>query len=220
MNESLTKEDYMKIPAQLRKPEGEDGYKVAEFMNTGNLPMNLHTLAAVNPEENDSILEIGMGNGHFVKNILNLYETINYTGCDYSLDMVEASVEKNKKFMENGRAKFVHGNVQQLPFHDNSFNKIFTINTFYFWDDFPKVIRELKRVLLLGGVLIISVRPKHNLVDFPVTEFGFSLFTETEIIEILSENGFRFKEVAKVKEPNREFMGEIQERENLILTFN
>jgi ubiquinone/menaquinone biosynthesis C-methylase UbiE len=146
MNQKLTEEEIKAIAAQLRKPDGELGTQVAQIMNVGNQPMNLHTLAVLNPQPLDNILEIGMGNGFFVKNILRLDDSIKYTGCDYSELMVKESIQNNREFVENGRAKFYWSNINNLPFENSIFNKIFTINTFYFWENVSIVLGSHKKV--------------------------------------------------------------------------
>jgi ubiquinone/menaquinone biosynthesis C-methylase UbiE len=96
---------------------------------------------------NESLLEIGMGNGFFVRNILEIDDTVSYTGLDFSVDMISESTRLNEEFIENGRAQFQLGEASNIPFPDNSFDKIFTINTIYFWEDPEKVLSEFKRVI-------------------------------------------------------------------------
>lgn len=219
MNTKLTEDDFKKIAAQLRKPSGENGIKIGEIMNKGNAPMNLHTLAVLNPESNDYILEIGMGNGYFVKNIVQLAPSIQYTGCDYSETMIQAASVMNQKFIDQGNVTFVEANIQKLPFENDSFNKIFTINTFYFWEDQDKILKELKRVLKANGTLIIAIRPKHNLEKFPVTKYNFLVLSTDEIIKLLNKNGFNSIEVTEIKEPiQKANSGLISEKETLILS--
>lgn len=219
MEKELTEEDYKIIAAQLRKPEGEDGISIGELMNGANRPINLHTLAVLDPKANESILEIGMGNGHFVKNIVKLNSSIKYTGCDYSELMVEQAAQTNRKFVKKGRASFVQGNIQELPFLDNSFDKIFTVNTFYFWDEFEKSIAELRRVIKNDGILILSGRPKHNMETSPVTRHGFSIYSNEEIIELMQSNGFNLKDMTNVMEPSQEHFGKSIAMESSIMTF-
>lgn len=217
MNKTVTEEEIKAIAAQLRKPEGELGTQVAQVMNVGNQPMNLHTLAVLNPQPLDHILEIGMGNGYFVKNILRLDDSIKYTGCDYSELMVHESVQNNREFVENGRAKFLWANINQLPFENAEFNKIFTINTFYFWDNIAIVLAELKRVLIPNGELIISIRPKHNLEKNPINKYGFAVYETDDILKMLSDNGFNPVEITKIIEPPQERMGMMMDRESVMI---
>lgn len=217
MSKKPTEEDIKKIAAQLRKPDGEHGIEVGKMMNDGNMPMNLHTIAVLNPQPNEQILEIGMGNGFFVKNILGVDPSIQYTGCDYSDLMVQESTRINQSFVDAGRAEFVHGNVQELPFSDHQFDKIFTVNTFYFWDDHVRVLKELSRVLKPQGSFVLSIRPKHILEQYAVTQHNFAIMDNEEIISLLQQEGFSTIEQTKVVAPSQERWGNVFARESLIL---
>lgn len=213
----MNQEDIKRFASQLRKPEGDMGIDVAKKMNEGNAPMNLHTLAVVNPQANDRILEIGMGNGFFVKNILNMDPSITYTGCDFSELMVAESTKINSEFVKSGRAAFVLGNANGLPFDDNSFNKLFTINTIYFWENPAAVLSEFRRVLTSNGSLIISARPKYIMEKYPVTQYGFTMYEKEEILNLLKENNFNPIEVTEVTEPPQDVFGNIMERQSLMV---
>ncbi len=195
--------DLRVIAAQLRKPEGEAGSEVAVSMNQGNAAMNLHTLAVLRPEAWDHVLEIGMGNGYFVKNILLYDDSIKYTGCDYSSLMVKEAEQNNAAFVGKGRAHFVQGSITKLPFEDKRFSKVFTVNTIYFWEDTRKALNELKRVLAPGGVLILSIRPKHIMEALPVTKFGFAIYSKAQVVDLLTTHGFVVKSITEVKEPEQ-----------------
>ena len=217
MSKEMGEQEFREIAAQLRKPAGEMGLMIANRMNEGNKPMNLHTLVVVDPQPGDKILEIGMGKGLFVKNILKADESITYCGCDYSDLMVKESIDINQKYINDGRAQFIHSGAEELPFDDNSFNKIFTINTLYFWDNHIKVLKELNRVLTSDGSLIISVRPKHNMQNYPVTKFDFTLFSKEDIVEFLTSNNFQVLEITEIKEPPQMAYGMLSDRETLII---
>lgn len=217
MSKEMSEQEFRQIAAQLRKPEGEMGIMIANRMNEGNKPMNLHTLAVVDPQPGDKILEIGMGKGLFVKNILCLDDSITYCGIDYSEEMVNESIAINPDYVHNGRAKFINAGAGNLPFPDNSFNKIFTINTLYFWDDYTEIFNELKRLLFGDGLLIISIRPKHNMLNFPPTQFGFRLFSKEDAVQLLESNSFSVLEITEIKEPPQVAYGKLTERETLIL---
>ncbi len=216
MEKQYTEEDFKNIASQLRKPEGENGLKIAEVMNKGNSPMNLYSIAALNPLPNDNILEVGMGNGYFVKNIVSLSSTINYFGCDYSALMVEEARKLNKNWVDKGSVSFLKATIDSLPYKNHSFHKIITINTFYFWEDHHKALSEIKRVLKPRGNFILSVRPKHNLEKFPVTKYNFNILSNKKIIELLKANGFVRIEVTEIKEPIQEEFLSNPERETVI----
>lgn len=186
------KEELFKsLAQQLRYPAGNLGKEVAEKMNKGNRLMNLETIKELHVSENDCVLEIGMGNGFFVKDILSSNNTIEYYGCDTSPEMVDQAIELNSGWVKNGRASFVVGDAHKLPYPNQHFNKIFTVNTIYFWEDAPKVFDEFKRTLKKDGTLIITIRPKAVMEKMPVSKYGFRLFSREDAIRVLSENGFK-----------------------------
>ncbi len=206
------------LAEHLRKPHGEVGVEVGNHMNVGNGPMNLHTLAVLNPQPNDHILEIGMGNGAFVRNILGIDSSIHYTGCDYSETMVRESIKNNSELVDTGRAVFHHTDAENLPIEDQSVTKLFTVNTFYFWQRREHILQEFKRVLAPEGKLILAVRPKHNLEKFAVTRYGFSMLSKSEISDILHHNGFGEFEYTEIKEPDQHNWKDHITRETLIIS--
>jgi len=213
----LKEADFKLLGEQLRKPDGEMGIQVGEAMNSGNAAMNLHSIAIVNPSPDDLILEIGMGNGYFVKNILNIDPTISYIGYDYSMDMVKESEKLNGNFVKQGKAKFIQGDIASIPFQGESITKIFSVNTIYFWEDTQKVMQDLKRLLQSNGELTIAFRPKKNMEQFPVTEFGFNFFTKEEVKELFEKSGFKSIEVTHIYEPEEEIFGKNLIKENVVI---
>ncbi len=203
--------------AQLRKPQGEYGIATGEWMSKGNQHIIRDTLSILNAEADDSILEIGMGNGFFVNEILSKHPSITYTGCDYSELMIEESEKINAEWITKGQAKFTLSNVTSLPFFNNLFNKIFTINTIYFWDNEIKVLNELKRVLQPNGKLIIGFRPKHMTEKYAFTKYGFNLFSKKDVVKLLSDNGFTVTDAIENKEPDFELQGETMKMKNVII---
>ncbi len=186
----LRKEYEIKTLAeQLRLPDGELGIKVGETMNKGNRLMNLETISQLGIVDNDKILEIGMGNGFFVKDILAAGKNVKYSGCDFSDTMVKEASILNGSFAAN--AQFILSNADQLPFGDGSFDKVFTVNTIYFWGDAQRTFTEIQRVLKPDGILIVSLRPKSIMDKLPVVKFGFTTFSKEDIIKLIEENDYK-----------------------------
>lgn len=213
MDETLAQQ----MAAQLRRPSGEAGVQTGEWMNRGNVHMNITALEMVNAAANDTILEIGMGNGFFVKDILQKDPSVKYTGCDFSDVMVTEAERLNAAWISNGQAKFICADVSNMPFDDGSFNKIFTVNTIYFWEDAIAILAELKRVLKKDGTLIISLRPKHLMQNYPFTKYGFTLFAKADVVQLLEANGFTIVQAVEKPEPDFELNGEIIKMECLVI---
>jgi ubiquinone/menaquinone biosynthesis C-methylase UbiE len=127
--------DLQLLAAQLRKPEGVVGKQIGEVMNNGNLILNQWTIAALDLQDDDYVLEIGMGNGLFVKDIVSAKPLIRYEGLDYSQTMIDEASKINSTLVQDNKARFTLGTAGNMPFQDQSFSKIFTINTIYFWEN-------------------------------------------------------------------------------------
>ena len=205
------------IARQLRKPEGDLGKVVAGKMTTGNQLINEWTIEALSLAPHDNVLEIGMGNGVFVKKVTSGDASIKYTGVDYSPLMVEMSTLQNQALIKNNRAHFVLADACSLPFGNHSFTKVFTVNTLYFWDQKEKILAEIRRVLKPEGVLIISIRPKEIMKDFPFAPYGFTLYSKEDVTTLVEENSFSVIEIIERNEPEQELNGKMVPTASLIV---
>jgi ubiquinone/menaquinone biosynthesis C-methylase UbiE len=196
------------LASQLRQPQGDFGRQVGEKMNEGNAHMNRYTIERLRISPQDRILEIGMGNGFFVKEILAVDPSVRYTGCDFSETMVEAANRLNAPFVQSGQARFFLAGADRLPFNENAFNKIFTVNTVYFWEEPKKIFAELSRVLESGGQLLISIRPKAVMEQLPMVKYGFRTFTADTLPALIAENSWRLVDLIEKSEPDQDFMGQ------------
>jgi SAM-dependent methyltransferase len=195
--------DYVLLAAQLRKPEGEFGKTVAVNMNTSNSAINLHTIQLLQVMAYDTVLEIGMSNGFFCKDVLARHASVTYAGCDFSELMVAEAIALNKEMVENGRACFALADATALPYANNSFSKLFTVNTIYFWEQPLQPLAEIYRVLEPGGVAIISLRTRESMLQMPFVEYGFHLLEEDDLLPLLGDTGFT--SIKMIHEPDPPF---------------
>ncbi len=164
------------MASQLRKPEGEIGIKVGEQMNIGNEHICKNTYLNSNLQENETVLEIGMGNGLFVNEYLTTTSNTNYVGVDFSSLMVSESIKNNKSLIQSERVTFIEASIEKLPFKDNSIDKIVTANTLYFWPNPKQNTQELLRVLKPNGLLVIGYRHREFMDKLELANFGFTIY--------------------------------------------
>lgn len=213
----MDEKTFIEIAKQLRQPSGEYAVQVGEKMNEGNHHINLNTIDALHPLAGDHILEIGMGNGFFVKNILSVDPSITYTGCDFSDIMVAEAIRLNQTYVKDGQAQFVYADANDLPFANESFDKVFSINTLYFWDDTQKVLAEIRRVLKPLGQILLAIRPKSNMEHYPFVKYGFNTFSKEDLSHLLTTNHFSVVEVIEKEEPEVEINGELTKTATLLI---
>ena len=196
------------LAGQLRHPEGENGVKMGLHMNKGNKHICLNTYQTLKPNPANAVLEIGMGNGYFIKDLLNMAADLHYTGIDYSRTMVDAAIELNKDLIDRGQVRIEHASLSNIPFDDETFDCLTTTNTLYFWPDPTNNIKELARVLKSGGKLVIAYRPRAFLEQVEFTRYGFSKFEKQEVEELLKTSGFKQVHTTVIQEPDTVKLGD------------
>ena len=74
-------------------------------------------------------------------------------GIDYNEKMLELAIKKMKKM--NIKAQLFQGNVEKLPFPENTFDTVINTMAFTGYPNGEKAMSELKRVLKRGGKLLL-----------------------------------------------------------------
>jgi SAM-dependent methyltransferase len=151
---------------------------------------------------------------------LNAAENVRYAGCDFSEEMVEEAKTMNLAHVQARKAEFYHGSIENMPFDDSTFTKVFTVNTLYFWEDYERTLAEIRRVLISGGKLLIAIRPKQIMQAIPVCQHGFRLFDGEEVRVMLEQNGFKDISLFEAKEPDQEWEDGALEMATLVIQAN
>lgn len=184
------------IDFQHKEPRGLLGLYIGERMVRQHRPETAWTLSLLNLELSDDVLELGCGAGYAMKLLLKESQVNQAVGLDLSHSILRSAAIRNRKEIKMGKARFLHGNVNQLPFKNSSFSKIFSIHSVYFWEDLPSSLSEIYRVLKPGGCAIITYCNGKNEETWNDIE--------QEIIPIMKQKGF--KKVELLKGPHsREF---------------
>jgi ubiquinone/menaquinone biosynthesis C-methylase UbiE len=180
------------LASQSRRPKGVIGKLMGKLMNKFNAQMNETTIQLLGIDEDEYVLEIGFGNGKYIAEIIEKVKGTHVFGLDFSDAMVKTASKLNKNSIEQGRVQIAQGEVEKIPFNDRMFDKIFTVNTIYFWSDPILGLQEIKRVLKPGGRLVITFRSKDIMSQRTSDEYDFSLYTpEVEEVEtLLKETGY------------------------------
>lgn len=180
------------LARNLRQPTGFMGKLVGLFMNKGNDFMNRFTINFLDPQNSDRILEIGFGNGKYIRELAKIANNGIVGGVDYSETMVQQAVKRNKALIDRGIVKIKRGEVSKIPFDNESFNKVFTVNTLYFWPNPSKDLQEIHRILKPAGKLIITFRSKEKMETLEFTKHGFTLYEPQEVVALVKSAGFHF----------------------------
>lgn len=203
------------LAKQLRLPEGETGKQIGLQMNKGNKHICLNSYKVLNPKNGDRILEIGMGNGFFIKDLLLMATGLKYMGVDFSATMVHEANLINKELIDAGHIQFKQASIEKLPFNDNSFDSITTTNTLYFWPQPVQNALELLRVLKPNGKLLIAYRSKSFMDQIEFSKHGFEKYEIQDVESLLREIGLKQISTQRIEEPALEFDGEVIQMEGI-----
>lgn len=196
-----------KFMCQFRKPTGFLGRFVARFMNMGHQYLWNWGLNLVSIGEKASILDIGCGGGMAVNILARKAYNGKIYGIDYSEDMVSLARKVNKNLINQGQVEISQGSVSDLPFTDNSFDLVTAFETLYFWPNLSDDLKEIKRVLKPGGVLLIC-NEAYKDIKFEkrnslwVKNIGMQIHTPDELHGMLTGAGYEGIEIATIDKRN------------------
>lgn len=101
----------------------------------------------------DRVLDVGCGSGRLVPLIC---EAVGPRGSLVELDFAPGMVNIARDKAENGRVKFIVGDAHGLPFPDGDFDKVIALALLPHLDDRSTALKEFRRVLKPGGLLVIA----------------------------------------------------------------
>jgi SAM-dependent methyltransferase len=145
-------------------------------------------LLAVQP--GDRVLDVGCGPGVTVQLLAELGQAA-IVGVDPSAVMVRQSTARNRGAIARGQVEIRQAGVAALPYPPGHFTKVCAIHSLYFWDSLEQGLRELRRVLAPGGLLVLAVRMRHaNAGRFDPSRSGLTDADIEAIANTLRSLGF------------------------------
>lgn len=157
-------------------------------------------------EPGDRVLDIGCGSGVFLR--LAADRGAEVTGIDASSALLELAAERVPG------ADLHAGEMEDLPFSDDSFDLVAGFNAFFFAENMTAALREAGRVARPGGTVLIQVwgDPERCAIEAmkavvrpfmpgppPGRPQTFDLWPEGVLEEIASEAGLRPREAFGVE---------------------
>jgi ubiquinone/menaquinone biosynthesis C-methylase UbiE len=148
------------LDAQYRRPSGLLGRWIGRRMLDQHRPENLWTVSLLDVQPTDHILELGFGPGFAIAEVAQRATQGRVAGVDFSPTMVGMARRRSAAAIRAGRADLRCADAAGLPFEDASFDKAYSIHSIYFWPRPVEALREIRRVLKPGGLLVMTILPK------------------------------------------------------------
>jgi ubiquinone/menaquinone biosynthesis C-methylase UbiE len=178
------------LAGQQGHPRGIVGRLLGEQMVRQHMTETTWTISLLNLRPEDQILELGFGAGKAIELVAAQTTNGHVSGIDLSQEMVRAASRRNAQAIKAGQVALHHGDLTTLPFAEDQFDKIFSIQTLYFWPDLPRALAEIFRVLKPDGVLIVTLSTGKT---DPIETTGleqYQLILEEQVIPSMKQLGF------------------------------
>lgn len=167
-----------------------------------HIPYHHRALKVLPPLPNDAlVLDVGAGRGLWLAKLVADGNRV--IGLEYIRDLVTKGNSDIKREGYEDRARFIHGDVRDIPLTDRSFDAITDIGVLQHLNqaDWQRYLSEVCRVVKSGGYILnvslsketprfLGFKPKSS-TDSLFEKFGVSyyFFTNNEIRDLFAGHG-------------------------------
>ena len=169
---------------QSQKPSGLVGRVITKIWSFYFKKLSLWAIKQTTISGNYRILEIGYGGGSTIKNLLALNKNLEIHGIDISKESYRTAQRVHSDSIRKGSVQLKIGNVENIPYQNNYFDRVFAIQTHIFWKDIKKSFQEVYRVMSSNSTLIIASEKEK--INYHMTDYR----TSHEFIQLLTSIGF------------------------------
>ncbi|MGE5325911.1 MAG: class I SAM-dependent methyltransferase [Deltaproteobacteria bacterium] len=119
-----------------------------EEMESHHLPIVLPMLPLMRIGKRETVLDVGCGAGWLCRMLASQIPHGRVVGLDVSNEMIERARGASAGFTN---LTFSVGGVDQIPAEDNTFTRVVSVESAYYWPDPARGLREIFRVVARGG---------------------------------------------------------------------
>lgn len=111
-----------------------------------------HVLERMPVETGERVFDLGTGSGYAAR---ALADTVDARAC--GLDGSPEMARNARSYTDDSRLEFLVGDFGALPFAEDSFDHVVSMEAFYYAADPVETLRDLRRVLRSGGTFSCAV---------------------------------------------------------------
>jgi arsenite methyltransferase len=165
-----------------------------EGMEQEHLSITQQTLAVMGLKPGQKVLDLGCGAG-WASRLLAQSVAGDAPGQVVGLDVSDEMIRHaraNTKDLDN--VLFVTGSAQQIPWEENYFDRVLSVESFYYYGDQDGALDELLRVLAPNGELYILINlyrdNPYSLRWVDGLKVPVQVRSEAEYVELIKRHGF------------------------------
>ena len=149
------------------------------------------TLALMNLKPNDRVLDLGCGTGWASRRMARVVTGGEVVGVDVADEMLRRAETASTGI---GNVRYLWGSAESLSLADNTFSKVLSVESFYYYADQGAALDELRRVMAPGGRLFILINlykdNHYSLRWVGELKVPVQALSEAEYITLLQQHGF------------------------------
>lgn len=180
--------------------------RIAAFVwNRRNAALNDTVLDLLLLQPTDRVLDIGFGGGYLLKRMAEGIMDGLLAGVDISSAIVAHAKKRFVKEIRSDRLVLECASVEALPFPDEHFTKVCSVNSIFYWQDVEQGLHEIKRVLILGGKVVLCFTNKASLEKKDFARH-LQIFEVTEVDTLMKAVGFQDTRISTFSDQHREYI--------------
>ena len=176
-----------------------------EEMENHHISITQQTLALMNLTPGDRVLDLGCGAGWATRLIApavaSEHQPGQVIGVDVSDEMIRRARAASK---DHENVMFVVGSAEEIPWDENFFTKVLSVESFYYYPDQERALAELFRVMAPKGELYILInlyKDNHYSLRW-VDELKVPVQARSELEYVDLLNAHTFEDVQAVRVPD------------------
>jgi ubiquinone/menaquinone biosynthesis C-methylase UbiE len=173
-------------------------------MERHHLDITEKTIRRMGLRPDHRILDLGCGSGWATRLLSRMASNATHAsgqvvGVDISDEMIRLARATSQEF---DNLKFVVGSAAQIPWEDNFFDRVLSVESFYYYPDQDRALAELFRVMAPDARMFILINlykdNPYSLQWVPKLKVPVHIRSAVEYVEILKQHAFENVEYALI----------------------